>query len=412
MNNPNTISVIGLGYVGIPLLKELSNHYKMIGVDYNKEKIEDIRNNRIDFEDCEFIKKNKVKLYTDLLKAKKSDVYIICVPTPINSKNKPDLSSLNDVLKKISNVLKINDLIIFESTYYPGLTRKLARKYLEKDNFKINNEFFIGYSPERINPGDRVNTLKNTFKLLACSDLKYLSKMELIYQKICNNIHLCKSIEIAEMSKIIENVQRDINIAFINEILTICNKLNIPFNDVHKAASTKWNFLNFYPGLVGGHCISVDTYYLKYLCDKKKINTKIIDSGRSLNEEMIYFFKSKIDKIFYNKNKIINILFLGYSFKENVSDLRNSKNLELISLFLKDDKYNIIKFDPLVEKQSLKNFLDKLQIKFDCIFLLVPHDIIKNHDFTNYLKLLNKNGFIFDFKNIFDHKKSNKIISI
>lgn len=412
MKKINSISIIGLGYVGLPLLKALSNYFNTIGIDYDPKKIDDIKNNSIDFEDCNFIKKNHVKLYTDLPKTNKSDVYIICVPTPINSKKKPDLTSLKDVLKKISFVIKKNDLIIFESTYYPGLTRNLASRYLEKENFKINMEFFIGYSPERINPGDKVHTLKNTFKLLSCSDNNYLAKMKTIYKKVCNNLHICHSIEVAEMSKIIENVQRDINIAFMNEILIICERLDIPFNEVHEAANTKWNFLNFYPGLVGGHCISVDTYYLKYLSDKKKIGTKIIDSGRILNENMIYFFKSKIDSLFLKINRKINILFLGYSFKENVSDLRNSKNLELISLFSKDDRYKAIKFDPLVERKSLEDFFEVNKKKFDCIFLLVPHDSIKKYNLNQYIRFLSKSGFIFDMKNVFGVKKSDKIITI
>lgn len=406
------ITVIGLGYVGLPLLKSLSSFFDVQGIDNNKKKIIDLNTNNIDFEDCSFLKKNNVKIFDSIKKANSTDVYIICVPTPINLKKKPDLSILINVLKKLSLKIKKNDLVIFESTYYPGLTIQLSKKYLEKKKFFINKDFFIGYSPERINPGDSVHTLKNTFKLIACSNEKYLKKTISIYKKICKNLHICNSIEIAEMSKIIENVQRDINIAFINEILIICDKLKIPFLDVYNAASTKWNFLSFYPGLVGGHCISVDTYYLKHLTNEKKIKTQIIDSGRKINEDMVNFFKKKLDSILINKKMNTNVLFLGYSFKENVSDLRNSKNLELINIFKKDKKYNVYFFDPLVEKKSVKFFFKNIIHKFDCIYILVPHKKFLEYGFKNLTLKLSLNGLIYDPKNLFKNKNSKKLISI
>ena len=412
MKNNFYITVIGLGYVGLPLIKALSYKFYIQGIDADKQKILDIKNDRIDYENCDFIKKNKVNLYSSVIEAnKKSNIYIICVPTPINYYKKPDLNILINVLKDLSKILKNQDLVIFESTYYPGLTKELSIKYLEKKNFRLNKNFYIGYSPERINPGDKINNLTNTYKLIACSNQKNLKIMKEIYGSICKNIHVCQTIEIAEMSKIIENVQRDINIAFINEILMICEKLNIPFIDVHNAAKTKWNFLNFYPGLVGGHCISVDTYYLKHLTKLKKINTKIIDSGRKTNEKMTIFFKKKIDLKFKNNSTKINLLFLGYSFKENVSDLRNSKNLELLNLFKKDKRYIVKCYDPLVEDLPIENFFLKLK-KYDCIYFAVSHKIFKKYNYNFYCSKLKNKGFIFDPKNIFKKDADKKIISI
>ena len=412
MKNKIEITIIGLGYVGLPLLKALSNYYTTQGVDSDRSKVQDIINNKIDFENCSFIKKNSVNLYTKLEDAKNSKNYIICVPTPINKFKKPDLKILINVLKQLSRKIKKNDFVIFESTYYPGLTWELSKKYLERKSFLINRDFYIGYSPERINPGDKVNNLSNTFKLISASNKNKINYMKKIYGKICKNIHVCNSIEIAEMSKIIENVQRDINIAFINEILLICNKINLPFNDVYKAAKTKWNFLNFYPGLVGGHCISVDTYYLKHLTNKKRINTQIIDSGRSINEKMVIFFKSYVDSKFAKINRRIKILFLGYSFKENVSDLRNSKNLELFNLFRSDLSYISEKFDPIVEKKNIYNFFKHNINKYDCIYIAVPHTVIADYGHLKLFNHLNKSGFIFDPKNLFSNFNHKKLITI
>lgn len=399
------ITVCGLGYVGLPLLKRLSFYFDVNGFDISKRKINQIKRGEIDYENCNFIKKNKVIISQDLKELRLANVYIICVPTPIDNKNIPDLSLLKNLLLELKKYIKKKDIIIFESTYYPGVTNEYAKKFLSTNKLKFEKDFFVGYSPERINPGDKKHTLENTTKLISANNQNILKDIEYIYSQVVNKTHICSSIEIAEMSKIIENVQRDINIGFINEILIICNNLNIPFLDVHKAAKTKWNFLDFYPGLVGGHCISVDTYYLKYLTRQKNIKTNIINSGRKINEHMTLFFKKKIDSYF--KYKKISILFLGYSFKENVSDIRNSKNLEMIKLFETDKKYNVAKFDPLVERQNISDYFNNDKKKYDCIYILSPHDQFKSFGFKSLSKKLKVKGFIFDPKNLFDEDSSN-----
>ncbi len=389
------IAIIGCGYVGLPLLISLSDHFDVMGLEKSKLKIKQIFDENIDYANIKKLKKNNVFITNDYKDISSCNVFIICVPTPVTSLKKPNLNLLVNVLKSLSILIKKNDLIIFESTYHPGTSRKLTQRYICNKNLKINKNLFIGYSPERINPGDDINTLKNTTKLISGDSDKTIKQMSEIYSKVCKKLHFCKTIEEAEMSKLIENTQRDINIAYINEIFKICNSSNIKFTDVLNSASTKWNFIKFIPGLVGGHCISVDTYYLKEYADLNGIKSKTITSGRQTNENMKYFYFSIIKSHLLNKKN--KILFLGKSFKANVSDYRNSKNIELINLFKKIKSLKVFSFDPFLDSDKM-NIEDIFSQKFDLIIILVAH---KKFD-TKFIKKINnlnlyKNGKVLDF---------------
>jgi len=264
----------------------------------------------------------------------------------------------------------------------------------------------LGYSPERINPGDRVHNLQNVCKLVSASSEAGVKLVKDLYKKICKNIHICSSIEIAESAKIIENTQRDLNIALINELQMIFEKMNINIYDVLDAAKTKWNFLNFQPGLVGGHCIGVDPYYLTYKAKKIGHKPKLILAGRYINDEMPNYFKKKILNLIKKKfNKKVNLLFMGLTFKENCNDLRNSKNLELCSLLSKD--FLVDAYDPNMRMNNFKkiekkiNFINKIKKKYDVIIIALPHNNFIKMGFNNIKKLLKKNGIIFDLKNTF-----------
>ena len=383
----NSITVIGLGYVGLPLLIELNKKFDVKGYDNDIQKIKYIKNNKIDFVSTKTLSKTYI---TSNINECKSDIYIICLPTPTYKNKKPDLRILISFLKKLKKIIKKNDLIIFESTYYPGTSKYLAETYISDDKFLLKKDYKIGYSPERINPGDKFNTLKKTTKLISAIDKTSLKIVKNIYSNICNNIHVCDTIEIAEMSKLIENSQRDINIAYMNEVFKICDNYNLNFNSVLKAAKTKWNFLNFYPGLVGGHCIAVDSYYLSQFAKNNNQNLDLIDSARNINESMVNYYAKIIKR---NVKKSEKFLVLGYSFKENVSDIRNSKNLTLIKNV---SKYfpNFYFFDPLVENRSIEKFISEKKIKFktfDKILILVKHNYFE-YKAKIINKLLKSNG--------------------
>jgi len=367
MNNINiTIGVVGMGYVGLPLANELSKKFNTIGYDINTSKIRDLKK-KID-RTGEIKKFNRSLKFEDKISnLKKCNFFILCLPTPVNKYKKPDLVILNSALKNLSKIFKKNDTLVIESTYHPGTTKELITK-----NFKKKfNEINIGYSPERINPGDKKNTINKITKIISANNVKTVNLMSKIYGSINNkNIFKAKSIKVAEAAKLIENVQRDLNIGLMNELTKIFSKMDISIHDVLDAANTKWNFLKFKPGLVGGHCIGVDPYYLKYLCEKIKFNPKIFMSARDTNENMIKFYKNKINK---NIKKNQKILYLGITFKENTSDLRNSKYLRLLEEISSHKK--IYYFDPHVKNlENLnKNILKYKKQRYDIVIFAVPH---------------------------------------
>ena len=393
------ISVIGMGYVGLPLANHLSKKFQTIGFDINKKKILKLKSGNDDTKELNKINK-RLKFTSKLSDLKKTNVFILCLPTPVNENKKPVLKILENSLSNISKIFKPNDTIIIESTFYPGATERLVNKYLGK-KFKTIN---MGYSPERINPGDKKNTISKITKVISANNENTLKLMKKIYGSINkNNIFLAKSIRVAEAAKLIENVQRDLNIGLINELTKIFHKLNISIHEVLEASNTKWNFLKFKPGLVGGHCIGVDPYYLKFICDKIKFKPKVFMSARNTNEDMIAYYKKIISKILKKKNKI---LYLGVSFKENTNDLRNSKNLELLKTLSKN--YSIDFYDPLVKDINLKKYnISKIRrIMYDVVIFAVPHNILLKFLRKNLKVILKKDGVFIDLNNNF--KKINK----
>ncbi len=409
------ICTIGLGYIGLPLSIKLSKKFNVIGYDIDFKRVKELKNNC----DCtnEVSKKELIKSKI-LFSNKVTDIincnfFIITVPTPVTKSKKPDLGSLINATRMLGKILKKNDVVVYESTTFPGCTDEICIPLLEKiSKLKINKDFWCGFSPERMNPGDKINKLSKINKIISSTNTEGLNKIDKIYKNITSKkIIKVSSIKIAESAKIIENIQRDINIALMNELSMLFNVMNIDFTKVLKAASTKWNFLNFKPGIVGGHCISVDPYYLADKARKVNFKTNLILSGREINDHMSNYISKKFIQIF-NKKNLPNkrILIIGTTFKENVPDTRNSQSIKIINKLNKNN-FKISTFDPiknidLKNVNNIKNFnmLSKYQNYFSGILILVPHDAIKKKGSIYYEKLLKKNNVFFDIKNIFDKK--------
>ena len=406
------IVVIGLGYVGLPLAVKLSAVFNVIGYDISQSRINDLKNY---YDSTKEISKNALKKAKNLVVTfdknliNKKYLYIITVPTPVKSNNLPDLSLLKSACKLVGKRINKNAIIIFESTVYPGVTEKVCGPIIAKEsNLKYNKSFYLGYSPERINPGDTKHSVEKITKVVSGSNVEILKVIGGIYNTIIKaGVFYAKSIEIAETAKAIENAQRDINIAFVNEIALLCQRLNISVYDVLDAAKTKWNFLPFEPGLVGGHCIGVDPYYLAHIAKKVGAKADIILSGRRLNDQMTSLVFNIIEKKISSNDRILQI---GISFKGNVPDIRNSKAAELAKLFI-DKNYNINVYDTIVDSAEVnKSFsikLSKLAGRYDVIIIAVSHNFLTDQsiDFLKYIKSSSK---IFDitgkYKNMFSGK--------
>lgn len=409
------ICIVGLGYVGLPLAIEFSKKFKVVGYDINKKRVDEL-NKFIDITlevDNKILKKqiyNGLILTDSIDNVKQSNVFIITVPTPIDKYNKPDLTPIIKASESIGHIIKNNDIIIYESTVYPGLTEEICVPILEKySNLIYNKDFFVGYSPERINPGDKINTLTTIVKVTSGSNPIIAKKVDDIYKTIITaGTHLVSSIKVAEASKIIENTQRDLNIAFMNELSKIFNLLNIDTQEVLEASSTKWNFLKFTPGLVGGHCIGVDPYYLIDKSIENHYNPELLISSRKINNSMGKFIaeqtikKAILKKININNSKA---LILGFSFKENCPDFRNTKVIdiynELIEYNIKPDIFDSFVNIDEVKKEFNINILNDDNIKenlfnYSIIIIAVSHNEFKKWDIKK-----NKNQVIFDIKSIF-----------
>jgi len=389
--------VIGLGYVGLPILINLSKKFKTIGYDINKQRIDDLKKGKDLFNEFrkKELKKNKINFTNSIDLIKKSNLFIITVPTPINKKKQPDLTHLKDVCNKLSKIIKKKDIIIFESTVYPGLTNDFCIPLIEKkNNFKEGVDFYVGYSPERVNPGDKNHTLKNINKILAYPHNYRKKELIKVYSLISKKIIWSNNISEAETAKVIENIQRDVNIGLINEFYLVCKRLNLDFNNVINLASSKWNFIKFKPGLVGGHCLPVDPYYFSFISKKNNFDTKITLAGRTTNNLMTTIVKKeiteKLKKIDPQKNK--KILFCGLTYKKNVADLRNSLSLKIFQSLKKNNK-KIKGYDPtlnyLISKKNNLVISSKEFKSFDIYILATNHSII-SRDF----KKLNKNKTI------------------
>ena len=371
------ICVIGLGYVGLPISMQISKRFETIGFDVNTKRIKDLikyKDTNNEFTRSEF--KNKKLIFTSQISEIKScNFYIICVPTPITQKKIPDLNPLKKSFETISRILKKNDLVILESTVYPGITSRFE-DYLEKKTKLISNkDFYLCYSPERINPGDKKNNLTKINKIFAVNtkNKKIIHLIKNIYKNLCKKLILTKHIKEAETAKAIENTQRDINIAIFNEILMICEKLKISFSEVIRLANTKWNFINFKPGLVGGHCLPVDPFYLSHIAKKNKLKTITTLAGRKTNDNMEKYVFDTFRKFVEVKNlnkKNYKVLLVGLSYKYGVADMRNSLNFKIYDKIRKDF-IDTFYYDPFVNiDKSISSFNEKTIKSFDVVIFL------------------------------------------
>ena len=409
------IAIIGLGYTGLPLAVEFGKIRQVIGYDISKSRVEELKNN-IDttLENSEEELKSAIHLkYTTFINdIKDCEIFIVTVPTPIDSNFKPNFTPLQKSSESLGNILKRDDIIIFESTVYPGATEEICVPILEQNSgLLFNKDFYCGYSPERINPGDKAHRLTNIKKVTSGSTPEIANEVDNLYKEIiAAGTHKASSIKIAEAAKVIENTQRDVNIALINELSIIFNKLEIDTESVLKAASTKWNFIPFKPGLVGGHCIGVDPYYLTHKAIEVGYNPEIILSGRKLNDSMGDYVAIQVLQLMKNKNiKVINanVLIMGITFKENCPDLRNSKVFDLKKKF-EEFKCNVEVYDPWVNKDQAyqKYDLDLIdepsKQKYDSILLAVAHNEFKNMSIKQIKEYGKHNHVIYDVMHIFD----------
>ena len=384
------IAVIGLGYVGLPLAVEFAKKREVVGFDINKDRISDLEKG-IDITgelNKQELKENLFITYTtNLDDLKKCNIFIITVPTPIDKHKRPDLTPLEKSSASIGKIIKKNDIVIYESTVYPGATEEVCVPILEKQSgLKFNKDFYCGYSPERINPGDKKHRIADIKKVTSGSTPEIATEIDELYKEIITaGTHKTSSIKIAEAAKVIENTQRDLNIALINELSLIFNKLGIDTESVLEAAGTKWNFLPFRPGLVGGHCIGVDPYYLTHKANEVGYHPEMILAGRRLNDNMGLHVANEVSKLM-NKKKIItenaNILIMGLTFKENCPDHRNTRVIDLIKSF-KDFNCNVDVYDPWVDKNQANHeygiqLIDKpVKGNYDAIIIAVNHDEFK-----------------------------------
>ena len=387
------IAIIGLGYVGLPLAIEFGKKYKVLGFDINKDRIEELnsgrdRTNEADLEGLSYVMNLSIKGNIGLNFSNKVDdltlcnVYIVTVPTPIDQFKAPDLTPLLKASEMIGKVLKTGDIVIYESTVYPGCTEEDCVPVLEKNSkLKFNFDFFCGYSPERINPGDKVNTLTKIMKVTSGSTSEIADVVDSLYSSIIEaGTHKAPSLKVAEASKAIENAQRDVNISFINELALIFDKMGIDTNDVIDAAGTKWNFLKYKPGLVGGHCIGVDPYYLAHKAESLGYYPQVILSGRRVNDNMGMFVANKLVKLLISKNHVISnskSLILGITFKEDCPDIRNSKVIDIYRE-LQQFNMNVDVYDPHADKHEVKeeygvDLVETISDKYDAIILAVSH---------------------------------------
>jgi UDP-N-acetyl-D-galactosamine dehydrogenase len=415
MNQNSTISpaiaIIGLGYVGLPLALAFAKKYTVIGFDINEQRVSDLENGRDHTLECTEadIKNAKQLQFTSSLNTiKEASIYIITVPTPVDADKRPNLKPLLDASAMIGSVLKKGDLVIYESTVYPGCTEEDCVPVLEKQSGLVfNKDFYVGYSPERINPGDKVNTLTTIKKLTAGSTPEIASKVDALYTSIITaGTFKVSSIKVAEAAKSIENAQRDINISFVNELALIFDRMGIDTHEVLEAAATKWNFLPFKPGLVGGHCIGVDPYYLAHKATSLGYHPQVILSGRNVNDQMGTFVTEKLIQLLTATGipvKGAKALILGVSFKENCPDIRNSKAFEIYSQ-LSAAGMQVDAFDPYANAIEVKqkHAIDLVNAlgKYDAIILVVAHDFFKSLDYTS-LKRSDKT-IIYDTKAFLD----------
>tara|TARA_Y100000389_G_scaffold204103_1_gene255018 strand:+ start:518 stop:1798 length:1281 start_codon:yes stop_codon:yes gene_type:complete len=412
------IAIIGLGYVGLPLALEFAKKREVIGFDINQERINQLRlgiDNNLESSKEELKNTSQLNFTYNEKDLKSANCYIVTVPTPIDKFKKPDLKPIISSSKMISKIIKTGDIVIYESTVYPGCVEEVCVPILESFlKLKYNQDFFCGYSPERINPGDKNYTITNIKKITSGSTPEIANLIDDLYNEIISvGTHRAPSIKVAEAAKVIENTQRDLNIALINELSILFRKMNIDTQSVLEAAATKWNFLPFKPGLVGGHCIGVDPYYLTYKAKSIGYHPKIILAGREINDNMGKYVASELVKKMKTKNirvKGAKILIMGLTFKENCPDIRNS-GVEKVISELKRLKCILDLQDPLANKDEIQKLYDVfpnpklIKNTYDAVLIAVGHTEFKSRGLSYIKNLCKKNHIIFDLKNLFNSKQ-------
>ena len=411
MNESINIGVIGLGYVGLPLAVEFGKKFTVVGFDIHQQRINELKaghDRTLETSDEDLKEAVKLSYTTNLDDLRQCNYYIVTVPTPIDSHKRPDLTPLIKASESVGKVLKKGDIVVYESTVYPGATEEECVPILEKfSGLKYNQDFYCGYSPERINPGDKVHTVTKILKVTSGSTPEIAKKVDDLYKSIITaGTFLASSIKVAEAAKVIENSQRDINIAFVNELSLIFNKIGIDTHEVLAAAGTKWNFLKFYPGLVGGHCIGVDPYYLTYKAQELGYNPEIILAGRRLNDNMGFYVANRVIRNMIRKGQTIagsRVLVLGITFKENCPDIRNSRVIDVVAEF-NDYLCKVDVFDPWADADEVKHeyglsLIDKPGTGYDAVVLAVAHNEFKEMNIRSFGK---NEAVIYDIKGHLD----------
>ena len=393
------VCVVGLGYVGLPLAKAFSKHLRVIGFEIDEEKIRKLNNDNSE---------DNLEFTTDQSEIKEADFVLICVPTPVAKSKEPDLSYVKSAAEIVGKNLKKGAIIVLESTVYPGVTEEVVAPTLERESgMKCGIDFKIGYSPERINPGDEAHTLDKITKIIAGMDEETTEKLTEFYGLI-TNVYKAKDIKTAEAAKVIENIQRDLNIALMNELTLIFHKLGLDTNAVLDAAATKWNFHQYSPGLVGGHCIPVDPYYLVYKAKELGYHPQVILAGRAINDYMPKHIAEMAIKGLNEVGKVIKgskVLIMGLTYKENVQDTRESPVREMVKE-LKEFDVEVYGYDPLISKEEIEGFglkaLDELNVKVDCVVMAIAHDEFKKMKLEGVKKFMNDKPVLVDVRGMFD----------
>jgi len=411
MNDPIKICVIGLGYVGLPLAVEFGKKFPVTGFDINQTRVNELlagHDRTLETSDEDLAAAVYLKYTTSIEDIKDCNYYIVTVPTPIDSHKRPDLTPLLKASETVGKVLKKGDIVIYESTVYPGATEEECVPLLEKfSGLSFNQDFFCGYSPERINPGDKVHTVTKILKVTSGSTPEVAKKVDDLYKSIITaGTFMASSLKVAEAAKVIENSQRDINIAFVNELALIFNKIGIDTQEVLAAAGTKWNFLKFFPGLVGGHCIGVDPYYLTHKAQELGYNPEIILAGRRLNDNMGFYVANRTIKLMIKKGHTIagsRVLVLGITFKENCPDIRNSRVIDVVNEF-RDFSCKVDVYDPWADHAEVKHeygveLIDKPEGNYDAVLLAVAHDQFKKTDIRTFG---HEESVFYDIKGLLD----------
>ncbi len=415
----NKIAIIGLGYVGLPLAHAFAKSYDVVGFDINKTRIDELNSGydrTLELSDEQLAEiKGNINFSIDLKDIADCNIYIVTVPTPIDENNRPDLTPIEKSTQAVATILKKDDIVIYESTVYPGVTEEVCVPILESGSgLKFNKDFFCGYSPERINPGDKEHTVTKILKVTSGSTPEIAKKVDNLYATIIEaGTYLASSIKVAEASKVIENTQRDVNIALINELALIFDTMGIDTNEVIEAASTKWNFIKLKPGLVGGHCIGVDPYYLTYKAEELGYKPNLILGARQINNGMSKYIAEQTIKSMIKENKKIknaNILVLGVTFKEDCPDMRNTKVVNIIDE-LKSYECNVDVYDPWLDQNTIKEsskykLIDnpfKKDKKYDAVILAVAHNQFKILSRSDYENISKDTPVLIDVKGIVEN---------